>query len=65
MSACTGSPLHRVIAGSVGTTPFSPACPCRVLTLLLLPLDSFMVQGGDFTDRNGKGGESIYGPSFE
>lgn len=35
------------------------------LTLLLLPLDSFMVQGGDFTDRNGKGGESIYGPSFE
>ncbi|BGP58505.1 hypothetical protein JCM8202_001169 [Rhodotorula sphaerocarpa] len=25
----------------------------------------FMVQGGDFTDRNGKGGESIYGPSFE
>ncbi|GAA5982837.1 hypothetical protein JCM10908_006805 [Rhodotorula pacifica] len=25
----------------------------------------FMVQGGDFTDRNGKGGESIYGTSFE
>ncbi|GAA5876204.1 hypothetical protein JCM3774_002325 [Rhodotorula dairenensis] len=25
----------------------------------------FMVQGGDFTDRNGKGGESIYGPSFD
>jgi hypothetical protein len=46
--------------------PWSFACMlCGLLTLLLLPLDSFMVQGGDFTDRNGKGGESIYGPSFE
>ena len=24
-----------------------------------------MVQGGDMTLRNGKGGESIYGPTFE
>ncbi|KAG8929725.1 hypothetical protein FRC02_005156 [Tulasnella sp. 418] len=26
---------------------------------------NFMVQGGDFTKRNGKGGESIYGAPFE
>ncbi|GAA5872969.1 hypothetical protein JCM1840_007285 [Sporobolomyces johnsonii] len=28
-------------------------------------ISGFMVQGGDFTLRNGKGGESIYGASFE
>lgn len=26
---------------------------------------NFMIQGGDITDRNGKGGDSIYGGSFE
>lgn len=24
-----------------------------------------MIQGGDFTDHNGRGGESIYGAKFE
>ncbi|KAJ3053371.1 peptidyl-prolyl cis-trans isomerase cpr6 [Rhizophlyctis rosea] len=28
-------------------------------------IKSFMLQGGDFTDHNGRGGESIYGERFE
>uniref|UniRef100_A0A7S3LCP6 Peptidyl-prolyl cis-trans isomerase n=1 Tax=Amphora coffeiformis TaxID=265554 RepID=A0A7S3LCP6_9STRA len=28
-------------------------------------IPSFMIQGGDFTDFNGRGGESIYGDKFE
>jgi hypothetical protein len=28
-------------------------------------IPDFMIQGGDFTDFNGRGGESIYGEKFE
>lgn len=28
-------------------------------------IDGFMIQGGDFTKRNGSGGESVYGGMFE
>merc|ERR1719181_1653034 len=33
--------------------------------MVLRIIPDFMIQGGDFTDHNGRGGESIYGAKFE
>lgn len=36
-----------------------------LLTQLILSVPNFMIQGGDITENNGVGGESIYGGYFD
>ncbi|GAA6059689.1 hypothetical protein JCM10212_000076 [Sporobolomyces blumeae] len=49
---CTGSKG----VNELGIPLYYKGCPVHRI------IQNFMVQGGDFTLRNGKGGESIYGP---
>ena len=37
----------------------------KVCAFLLTEVPNFMMQGGDITDGNGVGGESIYGGYFD
>ncbi|KAI5661050.1 hypothetical protein M9H77_20373 [Catharanthus roseus] len=53
---CTG---EKGIGPHTGVPLHYKGCPFHRV------IKSFMVQGGDFSARNGTGGESIYGPNFE
>lgn len=59
-----GSIFHRVIGGLLSHPVYFPHSRAHSLDYTSGRTDSFMLQAGDFTRHDGKGGYSIYGPSF-
>lgn len=55
------SPLHR----RKGISPISSLPLHYKNSIVHRVIEGFMIQGGDFTKKNGAGGESIYGAPFE
>ena len=60
----TGKPLHYQVWQGV-TAPLSFTYSYIQGTTFHRVVKSFMIQSGDFSEGNGKGGESIYNGMFE
>ncbi|XP_054442614.1 peptidyl-prolyl cis-trans isomerase D-like [Pteronotus mesoamericanus] len=56
LALCTG---EKVIGPTTGKPLHFKGCPFHQI------IKKFMIQGGDFLNQNGTGGESIYGEKFE
>ena len=60
-----GSPFHRIIPGFMAQVGRNGREPGVVFSLKHARAPHTRNQGGDITDGNGMGGESIYGQTFE
>jgi cyclophilin family peptidyl-prolyl cis-trans isomerase len=54
-----GNCVSKLVIGSVDSSILSAGFSNQTI------VPNFMIQGGDFTMGNGRGGESIYGSKFE
>jgi len=57
--------FRALCTGEMGVAKASGACLWYKDSVVHRVIPEFMIQGGDFTKKNGTGGESIYGAPFE
>jgi peptidyl-prolyl isomerase G (cyclophilin G) len=57
--------FRALCTGEKGVSPISHIPLHYRLSPVHRVIEGFMIQGGDFTKKNGTGGESIYGGMFE
>ncbi|KAH8117725.1 cyclophilin-like domain-containing protein [Phellopilus nigrolimitatus] len=60
----TSENFRALCTGEKGVSPLSQQPLYYKNSLIHRSIPDFMIQGGDFTKRNGTGGESIYGAPF-